>query len=186
MTCIVAVKGGSGSVWLGADTVGANDWQVTPRADSKIVTITGDDAEIVCGYTTSFRMGQILRHHVKLPPKWNKELDDWLVVDVIEAIREAFANHGWDRKEDKGEQWGGSFIMVSAGRIFTVQDDFQLAESRRSYDALGCGQYNAMGALYATEGQSAKARVETALNAAAELNPFVRGPFEIVEIGGTE
>ena len=154
MTCIVAVKQ-DGEIVIGADSAGSNGHLINRRADSKIVTIEGDDAEVVCGYTTSFRMGQILRHHVKLPAKLKKDWIDWLVVDVIEAICKALATHGWEQKDKEGVQEGGTFILVAGGNLFTVHADFQVAQPDMNYVACGSGQEVALGALHALNSRGA-------------------------------
>jgi len=52
-----------------------------------------------------------------------------------------------------------------------------VAESVEGFDAIGSGGHFALGALHATAGKPAPARIEAALEAAQALCSTVRGPF---------
>jgi hypothetical protein len=77
---------------------------------------------------------------------------------------------------------GLSFICIEAGRLlFTLdkKETFVRAPRRGvAYGAIGSGEPHALGALYVSH--AGKSSVLDALKAAAEHNPFVRGPFRVV------
>jgi 20S proteasome alpha/beta subunit len=58
MTIIVGYKTDTG-VWLAADSAGSAGWNRSYRVDKKIFIAHG----IGYGYTSSYRMGQILQYH---------------------------------------------------------------------------------------------------------------------------
>ena len=63
MTCIVGLADGE-NVWIGADSAsgGANGWAITRVVAPKVfpLQIKEVDQWLLIGYTSSFRMGQIL------------------------------------------------------------------------------------------------------------------------------
>ena len=61
MTCIVGMVDGQGTVYIGADSLAAGGYQKTIRKDAKVFT----NGIAVMGYTSSFRMGQLLRYKLK-------------------------------------------------------------------------------------------------------------------------
>lgn len=76
-------------------------------------------------------------------------------------------------------------LCVEDAQILFSQDTKERLIRRKrfgvSYDAIGSGSSHALGALYVShDGENSLRR---ALKAAAEHNPFVRGPFRVV--GGT-
>ena len=75
-----------------------------------------------------------------------------------------------------------NLLCVENGRvIFSQSTKEMLVRGQRrgvSYDAIGSGAPHALGALYVSH--AGERSLLDALKAAAEHNPFVRGPFRIV------
>lgn len=147
MTCIVGLVGKDG-IYLGGDSasVGAANWSLSVRADEKVF-INGD---FIFGFTSSFRMGQILRFGFT-PPRLHSNVDlyEYMVTSFIDAVRQRFKDAGYISNE-KGQETGGTFLVGHGRRLFRVDGDFQVGEASNRYDAVGCGQDVALGALYAT------------------------------------
>lgn len=175
MTCIVGLVD-SGQVWLGGDSAASGGYSLTVRADPKVFTI----GAFVMGFTTSFRMGQLLRYQFT-PPLHDpaKDTFTYMVADFVEGVRTCLKNGGYTRVESNVER-GGQFLVGYQGRLFTVESDFQIGESLAGYDAVGSGQDLALGALYATSASPPAERIQIALQAASEFNSAVRGPFTVV------
>jgi ATP-dependent protease HslVU (ClpYQ) peptidase subunit len=161
------------TVYIGGDSAGASGWSLTVRADSKVFHNGG----YLFGFTTSFRMGQLIRYALK-PPKPAGELERFMATKFIDALRDCLKDGGWARKEAEREE-GGTFLVGIKGRLFTVHEDYQVAEAADGYAAVGCGDEIALGALFATAGtrMPPERRVETALRAAERFSAGVRGPF---------
>lgn len=177
MTCIVGLVH-EGKVSIGADSAGVAGLDLTLRADKKIFVNNG----FVFGFTSSFRMGQLLRYAF-IPPKRHpdKELFAYMATDFIDGIRACLKAGGFARKDNEVES-GGYFLVGHSGRLFYIEGDYQVGESVNPYAACGCGQSFAVGALYATHGMEPRQRVELALRTAEANSAGVRGPFHIESI----
>lgn len=184
MTCIVGLEH-EGRVYIGGDSAGVAGWSLTVRADSKVflrdVPHIGPAA---FGFTSSFRMGQIIRYAFEPPsPKADAEpadIDAYLVAEFIPALRKAFAEHGYE-KADNGRTSGGTFLMGIAGRLYRVDSDYQVGRAVAPYDAIGCGDNVALGALYMAVGEGPpRDAALVALKAAEAHNAGVRDPFHVV------
>lgn len=181
MTCIVAVAQG-GAVVMGGDSAGVVDggYAITVRKDPKVFAL----GELVLGFTTSYRMGQLLRYALKVPPREpGQDAYEWMVAKFVDAARACLREGGFIEKEKERES-AGTFMVGMAGRLFTVMSDFQVEESAEEYAAIGCGEYYALGSLYTTPRYSPRERVMIALAAAEKHNAGVRRPFVVAEVAG--
>lgn len=176
MTCVAAVVS-KGVVTMAADSAGVSGWQLAIRSDPKVFR----RGEFVIGFTSSFRMGQLLRHVLQLPVpprgrRSNAALARFMTVEFVGALRACLKEHGW-MTSTNGQESGGQFMVGVHGRLFTVESDFQVAEERGDFAAVGCGADLARGALFALRNSPAKQRVITALKAAEYGSAGVRRPF---------
>jgi hypothetical protein len=176
VTCIVGIADGE-RVWIGADSAGVAGWSVTIRADTKVFT----NGPMVFGFTTSFRMGQLLRHALAVPKHFEGDVDRWLCTDFINAVRGCLKDGGFATTKDGAER-GGHFLIGYRGRLYSVDSDFQVGEPVDQYAAAGCGDDLALGSLHSTTGQPDD-RIRRALLAAEYFSGGVSGPFHIVEGG---
>lgn len=179
MTCIAGVAH-QGKVYVGGDSAGLAGWDLVSRADEKVFAI----GEFVFGFTDSFRMGQLLRYSLA-PPSINQDacLERYMATDFVDAVRECLRKGGYARKTNEAEA-GGQFLVGVRGRLFAVHEDYQVAESRDGYDAIGCGHAYAKGALAVTEDQPPEKRLRAALSVAERHSGGVRGPFVLVKTKG--
>ncbi|MPN11795.1 hypothetical protein SDC9_159103 [bioreactor metagenome] len=131
-------------------------------------------------------MGQLLQYSFK-PPKYRleeKDLHAYMVTDFIDAVRECLKRGGYARI-DNGEESGGCFLVGVRGRIFKIESDYQVGESVYPYDAVGCGEKLALGALFIPQDIEPYKRIMLALQAAEQFSAGVRGPFIILKGGGS-
>ena len=172
MTAIVGLVH-TGTVYIGGDSAGASGWSLTVRADSKVFHNNG----YLFGFTTSFRMGQLIRYALK-PPKPVGDIERFMATKFIDSVREALKAGGWARRDSEREE-GGTFLVGVKGRLFTVHDDYQVAQTADGYAAVGSGDDTALGALFATArtGLGPRKRVLLALAAAERFSAGVRAPF---------
>lgn len=173
MTCIAGIEH-DGQVTIGGDSAGVAGYAITQRSDTKVWTRDG----WVYGFTTSFRMGQILRYRFNPPPVQTWDLDAHMATHFVDAVRAALRSNGWARA-DNGRDEGGQFLVGTLGRLYIVDSDFQIGRALDGYDAVGCGSDLALGALHATPGQPPAARITAALDAAAHHNAGVSAPFTL-------
>ena len=178
MTCIVAVPVRDGVV-MGGDSAGVSRWDLVVRTDAKVFR----NGPFLMGFTTSFRMGQLLRYRLEAPdhpPAMDHA--EYLTTLFVDAVRECLHRGGWRRDKDQREE-GGEFIVGYRGRVYQVASDFQVAIPASGYAACGCGAQVALGSLHATERSKVGTaeRVRRALEAAEALSAGVRGPFVILD-----
>ncbi|MFH9561225.1 hypothetical protein ACH4K7_33330 [Streptomyces globisporus] len=172
MTAIVGLVR-KNRVHLGADSAGVSGLQLTVRADRKVYR-TGP---YVMGFTSSFRMGQLL-HYAFQPPQPTGDLHGFMVTTWADAVRNCLKEGGWARK-DSEQEMAGTFLVGVEGRLFVVCDDYQVGEPADGYAAVGCGDDLALGALHATAhlGMTPRARLTAALAAAEHHSAGVTGPY---------
>lgn len=170
-----------GTVVIGGDSAGVAGWyKLTVRADEKVFR----NGPMLFGFTTSFRMGQILRFSLTVPRRHpDDDIDKWMATEFIDAVRKVLTDKAWSKKDD-GQDVGGTFLVGYESRLFVIYDDFQVGEAADGFAAVGSGESEALGALHAMAGLdlSPKAKIRTALEAAERLNAAVRAPFTILEM----
>lgn len=179
MTCIVGIIE-NGKVYMGADSAGVAGLDITRRKDAKVF----HNGEFLIGYTSSFRMGQLLRFKFK-PPEYRpdkKDLYEYMCTDFVEAVRKCFKDGGYARKNNE-EESAGCFLVGAYGRLFQLESDYQIGESINNYDSIGCGANYAKGALFVIdrENYEPEDKIKRALLAASEHSAGVCGPFEIIK-----
>lgn len=178
MTAIVGLCD-AGKVYIGGDSAGVEWEMLEVRADEKVF-INGD---FLFGFTSSFRMGQLLQYTFRPPPKDPAmEVFAYMATSFIEEVRTCLRRGGFSKREF-GKEEGGSFLVGYQGRLFQIADDFQIGELVHGFDAVGCGQMIARGALYASSHiKDPRKRVLLALKAAQEFSGWVREPFVVKSI----
>lgn len=172
MTCIVGFVEGN-TVWMGGDSAGVGGYDLTVRADQKVFR----NGSMLFGFTTSFRMGQLLRHALSIPDHDPRiDTQKYMVTTFIDSVRDCLKSRGWATK-NQDQEAGGTFLVGYKGRLFTIFDDYQVGEPVDKYAAVGCGESFAKGALFATPNLKGRKRIELALLAAERCSAGVRGPF---------
>ncbi|MFJ9902644.1 hypothetical protein ACIRVK_07015 [Streptomyces sp. NPDC101152] len=160
-------------VHLAGDSAGSDGHQLTIRRDRKVFT----NGPYVFGFTTSFRMGQLL-HHAFEPPHPEGALDRFMTTTFVNAVRTCLKDGGWARKDSEQEQ-AGTFLVGVHGRLFVLYGDYQVGEPVDRYAAVGCGDELALGALHATACLDLKPRqrLTAALRAADHHSGGVAAPY---------
>jgi len=158
-------------VYIGGDSAGVAGYVTQVRSDAKVFR----NGPYLFGFTSSFRMGQLLRYALQ-PPAVGADLDKFMVTTFVDAVRDCLKAGGFATKESEAEH-GGTFVVGVAGRLFRIDSDYQVGEQADRFDAVGCGQEFALGALHATAGMPPKRRINLALEAAARYSAGVTGPF---------
>lgn len=177
MTCIAAIAE-KGKVYIGADSAGVADWDMNIRADEKVFK----NGECLFGFTSSFRMGQLLRYKFKIPDKPQNMTDKVFINTLfIDEIRKCLKDGGYMKITDNREK-GGEFIVGYNGNIYQIQNDFQIALPADLLAACGCGASYAKAVMYITKNLSPQNRIRKALQTAEHFSAGVRGPYKIMSI----
>lgn len=181
MTAIAGIVH-DGHVYLGGDSAGVEryGYSLAVRRDPKVFR----NGELVMGFTTSFRMGDLLRYAFT-PPRIHPDddLDKWMRTTFVNEVRRCLKEGGWAGTKD-GQETSGTFLVGVRGRLFEVEGDYQVGEASEGFNAVGCGAPIALGALYATEVADPCDRLIVALGAAERFSAGVRGPFTTVSTKG--
>jgi len=179
MTCIVGMVSND-KVYIGADNIGSNNSQIQSRQDSKVFI----KKDMVFGFTTSYRMGQLIKYQLIIPHRIDKSVEEYMYTDFIESVSKLFETKNYSEISNN-VQTGGTFIVGYQGKIFIVESDFQIVQPSDCYCSVGSGSSFALGSLYANDSsvnKLATTKIIEALECAEYFNPFVRKPFEILSV----
>lgn len=179
MTCIIGfIK--NKKVYIGGDSAGVGGLDVTLRRDSKVFK----NGKFIIGYTSSFRMGQLLRFKLKVKDQ-DEEQDDYeyMCTTFIDAVRNCLKENAYTTIDDNVEKIG-YFLVGYNGHLYNIQSDLQVAESYDSFDSVGCGEDYAKGAMeiLTKSKQSPRQIIKKALTIVVKFSGGVRPPFNIVEV----
>jgi len=182
MTCVVGLETEHG-VFIGADSASSNGYtSFSSRVEKVFLKNCGARGEFLIGFTTSFRMGQLLRYKLRV----DKHPDDmpdmeYLATIFIDAVRACLKDGGFT-EIDKERESGGRFLVGYRGKIYMVDYDFQVNSNACGFYAIGSGAQFALGSLYSTNGLSPRNRIKIALRAASMFTDSVKPPYHIKEL----
>lgn len=189
MTCIVGlIDKEKGITYLGGDSLGSNGYSGVLRKDKKVFKLK-DTKNVAIGYTSSFRMGQLLNYATGLIDKRDEPNIDheYIVTNFIPNIIKLFENGGYSRN-NSGEKEGGTFLLAYKDKLWNIESDYQVGESFDNYDSCGSGSYFALGSLATTEDMdlSPVERIHLALQSASKYSVGVQPPFYIINTDNDE
>jgi ATP-dependent protease HslVU (ClpYQ) peptidase subunit len=143
MTCIVACVH-KGKVHMAGDRMGSDGFVHNVFNKTKKVFKVED---FIIGYTSSFRMGQILQYSWQPPARLVTDKNDehYIYKTVVDSIKKCFEANDFGKK-DSVEFSGGNFLLGWKGRLFEVQNNLSLLEVE-SYASVGCGCYHALAGM---------------------------------------
>lgn len=174
MTCIIAVES-EGKVYMGGDSAAAAGWDMSV-IDFKKVFRNGD---FLVGYTTSFRMGQLLEHELTVPKQETESDMHYMITKFVPAVRELFKSAGFT-KVDSNQESGGLFLVGYKGKAYRVDDNFQVLHCVGGLYAIGCGSAYALGSLATNVSKNVEAKIMTALEVAGNFSNGVCSPYYVV------
>lgn len=182
MTCIVGFVDKNKNVYLGGDSAGVDvdKLDVTIRKDPKVFK----KGKMVVGYTSSFRMGQLLRFKLRIPKKPNKMDDyEYMCTLFIDAIRKCLKDNGYAEVKNN-EETIGTFLVGYKGALYKIENDLQVEMSQENYNVCGCGRPYALGSLATDKSSNPEQMVLKALEVAEKFSGGVRRPFRVVILKG--
>lgn len=182
MTCIVGYVE-KDKVHIGGDSAGVDSGlRIQIRKDPKVFK----QGPFIMGFTSSFRMGQILMSSKFKISKQKKEQSDYdyMITEFVDAIRECFKKGGYLQKYEEGDEKGGTFLVGYKGTLYYIEDDFQVGISEENYNACGCGEELARGALHVLEDSDLSAidKIKKSLDAASRFSAGVAPPYNFVSM----
>ena len=176
----------NGEVWIGGDSAGVAGWDLVLRRDPKVF----QRGHFLIGFTTSYRMGQLLRYKLEVPAQpAEMSSHEFMVTLFVDGVRECLKEGGYARKVSEAEE-AGEFLVGYRDHLYTVCIDYQVCENAENFAAVGCGAAYALGALTVLTHEDASMppndKVVWALRAAELWSAGVRGPLHVqrMEIAG--
>ena len=184
MTCVIGFVDENKRVWMGADSAGTNSYlQQSIRTDTKVFKIK----DFIFGFAGSFRMGQILKYHFRVPPRLEGMSDEeYIYTDFLDSLIACLVGNNYAQVKEN-RLYGGVFLFGYNGKLYEVQSDFQIGQVYEPFNAIGCGDDLAKGCLYGIYGLAQAGTftidpdnlLELALNASSNYSAGVAQPFVI-------
>lgn len=172
MTCIVGLETKEG-ILMGGDSASSDGWNMDITRLKKVFV----QGRFLVGYTTSFRMGQLLQYRLTVDNQKNEQSDlEYLATTFIDAVRECLKDGGFKKVESEQEE-GGQFLVGYKKKLYFVDMDFQVNSSVDGFMAAGSGATYALGNMRGSKGLDSERRVKQALETAAHFSNSVRKPF---------
>jgi len=182
VTTLVGIQGRSWAL-IGADTRISSDGTIykMPKGQSKIVEIDG----ILIASAGDVRGANILDHQLKIPKVSAKSDEHYITAFLIPAIRQAFADAGYEKTSDGVSSHETEFLVAYNGRIYEIDSDYSWIQDSRNIYALGSGGLIALGALATLVGDSitrteARKWALKSLEIASQYNSDTAPPFHIL------
>lgn len=180
MTVIVGVIEGD-KVWMGGDSAYSAGSFLAIRATPKVFK----NGPFLIGCCGGARVRDVLRYHFE-PPKHPRGMDiaRYMRVPFVDGVRDSLRKSGALRKAQDVEELTDSAILVAyRGRLFEIEEDFQVGEPLDGFGAVGCGAGVALGALVVSDHVPPRKRVLAALGASERYSTGVRRPFYVQVLG---
>lgn len=178
MTCIVAVKHNK-KIYFGGDRC-LSDYESSfymPTTDPKIFK----KDNMIIGYAGSVRMGKVIKYDFEPPKPDLRNIDRYMNIDFVNALRECAERNNVKLDSSVPERNDFADLLVGIkGRIFVVEDDWQVTEHMYDYLAIGSGSPYALGSLHSTASEDPQVRVRLALEAAEKFSLSVCQPFDYI------
>jgi ATP-dependent protease HslVU (ClpYQ) peptidase subunit len=181
MTCIVGYIDKE-YIYMGADSLGSSTYSKSIREDNKLFK----KGNMIIGFTTSYRMGQLLRWKLEIPkhpPKMNTE--EYMCTLFIDAVIKCFQDNKYILV-DKAKIEGGTFLVGYRNKLIKIYDNFQVAIHKNKFNGCGCGDEVASGAMESLLKYDKNIKPERllliALETAESQCTGVQRPFKIIKI----
>jgi ATP-dependent protease HslVU (ClpYQ) peptidase subunit len=133
MTCIVGLE-------FNGKTYIAGDLQATSGDGHKIIHTQPKIfklSEIICGFTNSYRFGQILEHYfnIKTMPRKDENIYKWLVTSVVPEVIKVLKDNNFEMDEENC----GNFLFGVYDQLWEFQEDYSVLRSKEGFAVIGAG-----------------------------------------------
>ena len=174
MTCVIGLST-KDRVYIGVDSAAVAGWICRATNVRKLFR----RGPFLMGYTTSFRMGQLLEHQLKVPVQKSGQSDmEFMVTRFVENVRTMLKDKGFSKVESN-KQSGGQFLVAYKGQLYCIHKDFQVGQMSEGLECVGSGADFALGAMKALDQLPPVPRIKRALAIAAHFNMGVCPPFYV-------
>lgn len=185
MTCIVGMEFKNG-VMIAGDSLGVSGYDIIERKDTKVFK----NGKFIIGYTSSFRMAQLLRYSLNCDKQKSSQSDfNFMCTTFINSVRKCLKDGGFLKINNEKEH-GGVFLVGYKGKLYKVYDDMQIAINIDNFYACGCGESYALGSIYTSlknnkikkyDEKIVKGILKFALESASKFSGGVGGKFNYIK-----
>lgn len=175
MTCIVGyIDKISGNIIFGGDSAGVQESSVRKLENEKVFT----KGDMIFGYVGSYRIGQLVQYSLIIPQ--NKEANpvEYLINKFIPELQKCI-----EKGKCLDDSW--ELMLGYKQKLYHIFDNFQIGIIRENFNACGCGEKYAIGALRSLEDSkrlTAEDKVAKVLKIAEEFSSGVKSPFIILTL----
>lgn len=179
MTCIIGFVDKQKNVYIGGDSAGVdNNYNLNIRKDSKVFRNGG----MIIGYTSSFRMGQLLRFKLEIPNQPKSMPDyEYMCTLFIDSVRKCLKDNGYTTVDNNVEEIG-TFLIGYRKHLYIIYSNLQVGIVKDNYNACGCGSPYALGSLATNIDSHPRLIILKALQVAEKFSGGVRRPFKIIKL----
>jgi hypothetical protein len=184
MTCIVGLVD-KNKVYIGGDSAGISNSDLRIITHPKVFILNKNTPKMIFGSINSFRIMQALQYSLKIPIQTTETTDhEYLCTKFVDALRNCFVQSGCATETSEGEEEGGTFVLGYKGKLYKIEQNYQVLHYEQPYITCGGGEDLALGSLFTTEKLNwpPKKRIKEALKASAKFNTNVAPPFTILSI----
>lgn len=145
MTCILAYIDKNKTAHMVGDSA-ATDVSQHTRLDlnSKKIFKHGN---MLMGYTTSLRMGQLIENCLEIPERTEGLTDyQYLIKQLIPVLYKLYTDEGYMLSNEKK---GGTFIIAWNGMLYVIDDNFAVLQVTNCFVSVGSGASYATAAFCA-------------------------------------
>ena len=180
MTCIIGYADQK-HVYIAGDSCGSNGHYYCIRKDEKVFR----KQDMLFGYTSSFRMGHLL-HWKFVIPKHPPDMstDEYMNTVFIDEVIKCFTDNGYGEM-NKNVKTGGQFLVAYDGRIFDIQENYQVGEKSDNVCACGSGAIAALAAFnrgIEDKTHGVEYNLKKSLHIASLMIEGVEPPFKVLRM----
>jgi 20S proteasome alpha/beta subunit len=176
MTCVAGIIEEDGTIYIGGDSA-----SISPDGFKEVLVyrkVFYNDPFLI-GFCGSYKIAQVLQYQF-IPPKQHKEqdIDKYIYNDFINAIQKCLYKY-----IDNDKCFDGKLMIGYKNKLFKIDPDFHIIETKENYTAIGLGSFVALGSLYSTKDiNNAELRINLALEASAYFTNVVAPPFYVMKL----
>ena len=178
MTIILAIRDKDGDLWMAGDSLASGEGEAYSVREPKVFS----RGEFTYGYAGSFRLGHLVKHHLKEPKQPSDMSDQQYIMNKwsSELLKVMFAQ-GYMKEEYNVYSIDGTLIINYRGKMYLLQDDLSIIEPLDPFLATGAGSSFALGAVAATYNLMEPPKLlKHVLEVTSQFSPYCGGPFTIV------
>ncbi len=131
--------------------------------------------DMLIGISGNARVGQILNHDFHYPEDDQEDPYLYLIKKFIPSLKKRMQD---EKMEDENGKTDTDLLIGYKNRLFCMGINYSVIEPADDYDAIGCGRYDARGALFALKyngltlyAKCAEIAVSAAINGDVNIKP---------------